>query len=133
MRMKNAKSCVMLVAGKRMQPARHSFCQHKNHSDRPVLSCFLQCEKAKSDASTDEECKESKNGVPFLLLAEERQDGEYPSCRRKKKTKTENPLASQAIDASLMAKQRGLNRARLEPLIIPGTAQSGRAFAPCWE
>ena len=92
-RMKSAKNHVMLVAGKRMQPARHSFCQHKNHSDKPVLSCFLQCGRAKRDASTDEECKESKNGVPFLLLAEERQDGEYPSCRRKKnKTETLWPV-----------------------------------------
>jgi len=91
--MKNAKSSVMLVAGKRMQPVRHSFCQHKNHSDKPLLSRFLQCGRAKRDASTDEECKESKNGVPFLLLAEERQDGEYPSCRRKKnKTETLWPV-----------------------------------------
>ena len=103
-RMKSAKSSVMLVAGKRMQPARHSFCQHKNHSDKPVLSCFLQCRRAKRNANTDEECKESKNGVPFLLLAEKRQDGEYPSCRSKK-NQNENPLANQAINASLMAKE----------------------------
>ena len=77
--MKSAKSGVMLVAGKRMQPVRHSFCQHKNHSDKPLLSRFLQSGKAKRDASTDEECRESKNGVPLLLLAEKRQDGEYPS------------------------------------------------------
>ena len=62
------------------------------------------------DPSTDkahEECKESKNGVPFLLLAEKRHDGEYPSCRSKK-TKQKALWPDQAIDASLIAKKRRL-------------------------
>ena len=60
------------------------------------------------DRSTDkahEECKESKNGIPFLLLAEKRHDGEYPSCRSKK-TKQKALWPDQAIDASLKAKKR---------------------------
>ncbi len=56
-----------------------------------------------------EECKESKNGVPFLLLAEERHDGEYPSCRSKK-NQNGNPLASQAIDASLTGQKEALKQ-----------------------
>ena len=46
-RMKSATSCVMLLARGKKQPARHSLCCHSNHSDKPVLSCFLQAEKCK--------------------------------------------------------------------------------------
>ena len=76
--------------------------QESQRQARAVMLFAMR--KSKRNASTDEECKESKNGVPFLLLAEKRQDGEYPSCRRKK-NQNENPLANQAINASLMAKE----------------------------
>ena len=68
----------------------------------PSCHVFCKPKRAKRDASTDEECEESKDGVPFMLLADKRHDGEYSSCR----SKTKNPLATQAIDASLKAKKR---------------------------